>query len=301
MPVDHRGIRADAVLGSETTIGRMNLGRMFEHYFNDTVCGAGREVLRIMGIEQSDRSPQTVERRIQHLLDTNPMTLTMAYDHLIGLYEIFAKEQQAYYINLSDDEKLEHLRYVCEKFVQVYYQLDTDLEIVEAVEAIEASKYRQARGPVTYVGNSGKKSVTEYPVRIAPMYMMLLEKIGDDWSSVSSGKLHHFGILTPMTKGDKYSNAWRCSPVRTIGETEGRLFAGYGGRECISEMIDRSNNPVTHKEIVKNILYSDTPGNIDFAVDRKIVPLGGAKTIQLIQHLSMCEGFKYIYVPEQSK
>ena len=296
MPVDCRGVRADIVLGSETTIGRMNLGRMFEHYFNDTVTGAAREVRKMLGIE--DTSPLAVEKRIQSVSANNPMLLTMVYDYVLGLYQLITEDQYVFYRDLDDEEKLEHIKSLCIDGMFIYYPLDNEKEIVETVEAIEASVYRQPLEPVTYVGNSGKRVVTEYPMRIAPMYMMLLEKIADDWSSVASGKLHHFGILTPMTKGDKYNTAWRCSPVRTIGETEGRIFAGYCGREGIAEMIDRSNNPLTHKVIIKNILNAEKPGNINQAVSREVVPLGGAKTLQLIQHLSLCQGFRYTYVPE---
>ena len=96
---------------------------------------------------------------------------------------------------------------------------------------------------------------------------MLLDKIADDWSSVSSGKLQHFGVLAPMTKTEKFALPYRNSPVRTIGETEGRIFSGYCGREAIAEMMDRSNSPNTQRAVVWNILNSQNPTNIDKIVD----------------------------------
>jgi hypothetical protein len=127
---------------------------------------------------------------------------------------------------------------------------------------------------------------------------MLLEKIADDWSSVSSGKLQHFGILSPITKAEKFSYPYRNSPVRTIGETEGRIFASYCGREAIAEMMDRSNNPMTQRNVIWNILQSDKPTNIDSVVDRNYVSLGGSKPIQLIKHMFECAGFIPYYEPE---
>ena len=122
--------------------------------------------------------------------------------------------------------------------------------------------------------------------------MMLLEKIGDDWASVSSGRLQHFGVLSPMTKNEKYSMPFRNSPVRTIGETEGRIFVSYCGREAVAEMMDRNNSPVTHKAVVNSILTSTHPSNIDVAVDRNIIQLGASKPLAIMNHISLCAGWK---------
>ena len=113
------------------------------------------------------------------------------------------------------------------------------------------------------------------------------------WNHYS--KLHHFGILTPMTKFEKYSLPHRNSPIRTMGETESRLYSSYCGIECVAEMMDRNNNPSTHREMVRNILEAEYPSNIDSTVDRTKIPFGNAKPLQLVKHIGFCYGWKFSY------
>ncbi len=88
---------------------------------------------------------------------------------------------------------------------------------------------------------------------------MLLEKIADSWSALSSGKLQHFGVLSPMTQSEKYAYPYRNSSVRTVGETEGRVYAAYSSRLNVAEVMDRNNNTLTHREVVKSIINADHP------------------------------------------
>jgi hypothetical protein len=127
---------------------------------------------------------------------------------------------------------------------------------------------------------------------------MLLEKIGDDLAAVSSARLQHFGILSQITKADRNALPIRNQPVRVNGETEGRIFVSYAGPLAVAEIMDRNNNPFTHKHIVWNILKADNPSNIDVAVDRKLISLGNAKPLQLVNHIAYCGGWKFKYSKE---
>ena len=160
-------------------------------------------------------------------------------------------------------------------------------------------EYRQVYGPVTYLGDSGKVVTTLENIRIAPVYMILLEKIGDTWSAVSSGKIQHFGVLSQLTKNDKFNKPARNQAVRGAGEAEVRVFISYIGTKFVVEMMDRNNNPTTHKLIVNKILSADKPTNIDNLVDRKIHPFGGNKPVQLVNHILQVSGIKFKYSPHQ--
>ena len=105
-------------------------------------------------------------------------------------------------------------------------------------------------------------------------------------------------MLSPTTKSEKFSNPHRNSPVRTIGETEGRIFAGYCGREAIAEMMDRSNNPATQRNVAWSILNAEKPTNINHVVDRDYIRLGGARPLQLVRHIIGTAGYNIVYQPE---
>lgn len=292
MPVDADGVRADIVMDAGSTISRMNLGRLYEQYFGSAAMKVTREVQKASGIPQMPASKAKKELR-----KLEPNLFSNIVDYVLNFYKLISPRQYEFYATGIDaEEQYDHIAGIIEKGVYLYYPTDNEYEMTDVVRAIEASpQYRPTYAPVTYVGNSGKRVTTDVPVRIGPLYMMLLEKIADDWSSVSSGKLQHFGILSPMTKSEKYAYPFRNSPVRTIGETEGRIFAGYCGREAIAEMMDRSNNPTTHKHMVWNILNADKPTNIENIVDRNLIPLGGSKPLQLVNHISVVSGFKIVY------
>lgn len=289
MPIDSEGNRADIVMDAASTISRMNIGRLYEHYLAAACRDIAKEIRKRLGI--------TTKVSEEYIASLPTNILTNVYDFLLGFYYITSQRQYDFYTAISPSEKIEHITSIVNDGIYLYLPVDNDRDSLEMVQDIE-KYHRPTYGPVSYVGNSGVRHATKNNVRIAPLYMMLLEKIADDWCSVSSAKLQHFGVLATMTKSDKYSFPYRNSPVRTIGETEARIFVGYCGREAIAEMMDRSNNPITQRNMVWNILNASTPSNIDQAVDRNYIRLGANKPLQLIKHVLGTAGFKLIYKAE---
>ena len=291
MPIDKDGNRADVVMDSASVIARMNLGRLYEHYMHSAIRDVAKTVKNILGVQ----APATHNR----LSQVSPEVIKHAYMHLLRLYQIVCQKQYNFFANeITEEEKIEHLVDVINDGIYLYYPIDNDRETSEVIKNLEKA-FKPTYGPVSYIGDSGVRVETISNVRIAPLYLMLLDKIADDWSSVSSGKLQHFGVLSPTTKSEKFSNPHRNSPVRTIGETEGRIFAGYCGREAIAEMMDRSNNPATQRNVAWNILNSDIPTKIEHVVDRDYIRLGGARPLQLVRHILGTAGYGIVYEPEE--
>lgn len=293
MPVDADGNRADIVTDGGSTINRMNLGRLYEHYFNSALRDIRHQALDILGIDRKSKIT------IEELYAKDPNSVNAAWNHISKLISIISPVQYSFMCSLNNENKYQYLTDIINEGLKAYVPIGKDSpDALECVKSIE-KEFKIVYGPVSYVGNSGQRHITKNKIRIAPLYMMLLEKIADDWNSVSTAKLQHFGILSAMTKSEKYAHPYRCSPVRTIGETEGRIFAGYCGRNALADMYDRSNNPLTQRNMVWNILNAATPGNIESVVDRNFIGLGGAKPLQLINHVFQCSGFKYTYKPEK--
>ena len=76
-----------------------------------------------------------------------------------------------------------------------------------------------------------------------------------------------------------------------------RILVSYIGDEFVSEMMDRNNNPATHKQIIENLLSAEKPTNIDNLVDRSVHPFGGAKPVQLVNHILQVSGVEFQYSP----
>lgn len=295
MPIDMNGNRADIVMDDRSTIARTNLGRLYQPYIN----AAARDVTQTIRKQLNTRHQKGYKlvEEVKNIYQTDPHAFAGIYNWLTTFYGLVNDQQKEVYQNASVDDQIQHIADVIEDGIYFHYPIENQKEKIDVVKNIERL-YPPVYGPISYVDGNGNRITTKKKVRIAPMYMMLLEKIADDWSSVASGRLQHFGVLSPMTKSEKYATPWRNSPVRTVCESGYRILASYCGREAIAEIMDRNNNPITHKQVVWNILSSATPGNIKEVVDRNVVPLGGSKPLQLFKHFSMCAGFEVVYEPE---
>lgn len=268
MPVDAEGKRADMVMDSDSTIKRMNLGRMYEQYINATNA--------------------TVAGRVRELCSKGEDN--QAWDYLMGYYQIISPRM---YEALSEGvvAPQEHLEEVKKDGVYLYLPPDNNVSYMDVIRELKV-KYPTTLAPVTYRGRSGNVVTTEMPVLIGSLYIMLLEKTGSGWSGVSSSKLQHFGIPAKLTNADKHSAPGRASPVRFLGETEVRLLSAFVGADVVADLLDQSNNPAVHKEITYNLLKAETPGNIDRIIDREKYPIGKSRTLVFLRHMLQCAGIE---------
>ena len=296
MPVDEAGNRADIVMDSGSTTTRMNLGRLYEQYIGAAARDMRKKLQQNFGYTHESKSATI--KKLEGIYKNNNVLFKSTYEYLLGFLNIISPVHHDYVNNLNVASKIEYMADILSDNLYLFYPVENPREPMEVIKGIE--KYSPPTyGPVSYVGNSGNRVTTKRNVRIGPLYIMLLEKIADDWSAVAYGKLHHFGMLATMTKSEKYTYPFHNNPVRTIGETEGRVYSGYCGREAIAEMMDRANSPVTQKSMAWNILNAAQPTNIPKLIDRSLINYGGSKPLQLLNHISICCGWKPVYKPEE--
>ncbi len=296
MPVDANGVRADVVMDPLSIWGRMNPGRMFEMYVN----AAGHDVRQRLGNELGIApGDHQAEQKIAKIERENPSLFRKAMDYLIGYYERVVPLQAGWFKN--GDYKLPlsyHMGKVIEEWPVLHYPPNNDAIAMDIVDALEADEnYRPHYGPVSYVDYSGEVKVTRRNVRVASLYFILLEKTGDDWTSVSSGKVQHFGVLSQVSGIDKYATPTRQNPTRITGESEIRILEACVDGEVVADQMDRNNNPATHKHITEMLLEAVFPTNIEKIVDRTKIPFGGMKALKMIKHLLECAGMRFVAKP----
>jgi hypothetical protein len=299
MPVDENGVRADMVMDGNSTNSRMNLGRLEEQYINAASWKCTKTVREILGVQPNDTA---LEQRIEAMETTHPHLVNAAWDHLMGYIEIISPN----YMHepfMSGEYPHRRSHYLASVVMEteaiiLFFPPENDREYPDIVRMLERDeKYRPHSGPVTYRGYSGRKVKTKRNFMIGSVYILLLEKIADDWTAVSSGKLQHHGVLSQITSWDKHSTPYRNQAIRGWGESEIRISVSYAGARLTADLLDRNNNPRTRRHMLDNLLQAPKPTDIYAIVDRKVVPYGGNKPLQLVKHMAECAGWKFVFQP----
>lgn len=296
MPVDQWGIRADVVMDPLSIFGRMNPGRMFEMYVNAAGYDVRHKLAAGFGIEPGD--PQA-EKKLIKLQKEDPAKFDAAMAYLVRYYEIVVPAQARWFKDGSYKAPLTyHMGHVISEWPVLHYPPNNDAEAMDFVDQLEADEaYRPHMGPVSFKNHEGQFVTTVRNARIASLYFILLEKTGDDWTSVPSGKVQHFGVLAQVSGSDKYATPTRRNPTRILGESEIRILEACVPGEVVAEQMDRNSNPQTHKHITEQLLLAEKPTDIDIIVDRSVIPFGGMKALKMIKHLLECAGIRFVVKP----
>lgn len=299
MPVDDAGNRADYIMDPNSRINRMNLGGLYEQYINAASRDVGKHIRSMLGIAKGDK--QALDK-VSSIFEQNNVLFQQAWQYLLGYYKLISPKQYEWATDgsMQTEEMLTELATICQDHVYLYLPQEAAVEYSDAIEQIEKSCYKPFISPVTYRGYSGNVVRTKENVRIGSVYIMLLEKIGDDFSAVASGKVQNYGVLAKLTRDDRSSEPYRAQPIKGVGETEGRIFTCYAGQRAIAEIMDRNNNPAAHAAVVESILGSSTPSKIAFVVDRQAIAYGNTKPLQIVNNIALCGGWKYVYTPDST-
>lgn len=322
MPRDAYGNYADLAACGIATVNRMNVSRDYEQYINAARRDVGKHVTSIfMGdvrapvIDDSLRDkPITihdVNRQIelnrknrflkQQLEETNaksPDTVKKAFEYLTGFYRLVNPDMANWFDSGQyQGRPIDHLYSIMSNDIFLYSPPNNQKSWDMIVEDVE-KYYPPMRSAITFRGLSGDmKTTVKDDIFIGSVYIMILEKTGDDRAAISSAKTQCHGVIAQITNTDKYALPGRSQAIRAYGESEVRIMVSYVGPYFTAEILDRNNNPDSHNAVLQSIYSSDTPTNIEMAVDRTKIPLGGSKPLQLVNHILECGGIRFKYTP----
>ena len=273
MLMDADGNRADIEMDADSVAKRMNLAKLYEQYVNASGSATQKTIAKMI---EKDSSPKGYEIAFEYALGFYKLTSPFTYE-MVGRAGLDPKDhvdeliRDGFYLSVPPDNPINHIDMV--RLLQEHYPA--------------------CYGPCTYVGQTGKTITTKNPILIGEVYFILLDKIAVDFSSVSSAKLQHYGLPAKPNKRNKYSGPTRVSPTRTAGESEVRLFVNVAGGAAAADLLDRSTNPLVHQQIVKGILESEHPANVDNYVDRGVYRVGNGTVLNLTRHILACGGVEF--------
>ena len=294
MPRDADGNIADVVMGPDGTVARTNYARGYLMYLGGAARDMTKRLYRMTGFDNKC-SPDDIE-----YMDERQFNKT--YDELVRYYRCIHPDFAQDMAELPDADRKLHLFECLEAGVVNFRDISCPKPLALAVMDLEA-EFPQTFGPVTHqLIEDGVTETTIKAVRIAPLPIMLLDKTTDDTLVAATAAHGAFGVLTKHNQTDRYSKPWKDSPPRAQGESENRTYATHTmSPEMVAEMMDRSNNPAVQLEMVRQIVNSETPGNIADIVDRDKFPLGNPKPLELMHNFFQCYGVRFTYVPEDMR
>lgn len=303
MPIDRDGNRAHIIMDGGATISRSNYGRLYVQFYN----AAGRDVTKkfcdLFDVAYPPTHGQKLsladKMRVESAFKGGALQeqVNAAWNRLIRFYEIVNENEAQFY--RSEAQKglaAEHMIAILEDGIYIHMPINNDRELPDAIEML-SKEFMPHMSPLTYRDHNGEFIETIDPILVGEVEFIMLEKTGDDWTSVSSGRLQSIGILSHINNQDKFASPWRQQSIRAWGETETAIGASYMGAHIMAEIHDRNNNIISHRYGVYNILRSDNPSDIDELVDRTEIPLGNDKPLELVYHMTICAGWKFAYKP----
>lgn len=303
MPTDQWGNRADIVFDPYSVVGRMNLGRFYEQYFNAARRDLTRDLHEAAGVKYINEDWKSLgmlekAKIMEQVRNRSNPQIEAWIQRYIRFIEILRPPQADWLRQYEKDRPrfAAHLITVLEVGIYVQFPSDNDIELPDAVDAIEA-EFTPRKSRVWFRGNSGKMRLSKQEVLLGSLYFILLEKTGSDWTAVSSARLQNNGVISQVTNADKHSSPVKTKSIRFIGETEYRIIKAYIGAINAAELMDRNNNIASHTHAVNNILSATTPTRIEVLVNRDEIPLGNLRPVVMIKHYAYCAGWEFKYVP----
>ena len=284
MPVDKFGNRADVIADAgSSTISRMNLGRVYEHYIG----AASRDnkqrlILHFQSKYGSCNTQQFTQEDIDYVIE-----------YLSGFYSHFNTDMVRFLTLLNDEEKLNHVTECLTEEIYIYYPPDNENNITDVIMSLENSVYKPNLGPVTYRDMLGAVTTTIDDVRIGKMYIMVLDRIANDYAAVSSAKVNSFNFPIKGGQADRNKYPHSVTPTTTLSETEVRILTSFADPVLTAELVDLALNPVSHKLLIRNILEKKEAYSTNYDIDRKVDEYGNTKSLALLKHIFNAAGFDF--------
>lgn len=266
MPYDDMGNVADLIVDDKSTIKRLIKGKLHEHYIAACMRDESTRIKRI-----AEDYPNGIPDNVYAEL----------WERILGFYKIVSPPFYELIGEIKPDIK-EHVDNVIRDGMYLYLPTDNPVCYLDVARLLR-EHYPACNAPVNFIDMDGKPTKTVNKVIIGQIYYILLEKVANDFSAVSSAKLQHYGLPAKPSGESRYGEPIKMTPVR-FGESEYRLFAATVGGENLAELADRSTNILVHDEILKNLLEAKQPTNVYNLVDRKEFPVGQGFIQKVIHH-----------------
>jgi len=283
MPMDKNGVRAELVSAPEAPFSRMIMGKGIEGIIAQSSCETGVYLQKHIALNSNGNRGQL--RELTDLLKNNKLNKPLAY--LKGYYKIINPDTLEFFNAASTTAQAVHILDILKRgYCIVLHNPNTKQRypMDEMIEKLQASPYAPCYDRVSFKDDSGVLIEPYDKIRISPNYFIILEKDGSEMSATSTAKFSSMQIVSSNSKADKQIQPINTKNPALFGIDEAMIASSATSDEAIAETMDRSTNPDTMATIISGLLDANEPNNVTNLVNRKKIPYGGAKPLQLFKN-----------------
>lgn len=279
MPCTDDGLVADVV--SEPSIGRMNVGRLYEPYVNASGLPAIEAVCQTLGVQSYSTVDLTGNPNIEQAFDL----LNYYYAHFNPNMDMRGK------MSLKDMQL--NLEHVVRYGTYVIVPTNNPYKLRDIQMALSKSMFAPKIEPMWVSTPSGQRVKTKQNVLIGQLYMVLLQQTGSRWSATSSARVQIHGLICPKNRNTKTSHPYNDQGVRFWGQSEGRIATSYMGKDFAAVNHDMNNNPVLHEHVCGKIASAPNPMQIDNVREGFDFSECGNVPVNMMNHYLAAFGYKF--------
>lgn len=159
-------------------------------------------------------------------------------------------------------------------------------------------KYPVEPTKLTLFDLDGTEHESKQDIMVGEMYMVRLEKIGENWASCSVPRRQVHGIISKLSFNTKHRLPYRDQAIR-FGETEFRSFLAVCEPAFSATQFALANNSQMCSDAIETILNAEHPSRIKELVDYSRIADYPSVAVERIKHLMECYGLEYHYVDER--
>lgn len=271
MPKDADGNYADFVVEDISVVNRMNPGVIFE--------------MRLGSCELATR------KRIKEMYESG-VPIDEIYEYYSGFMKIVSPITH-HLVQSAEIDRHQTILEVMERGIEAKVPPALGPHMLEILTEL-TQKYPPCRDRIELTTNDGRKVLTIDPGEIGTLYMLILERTGDTITAVNSAKRQHHGIPSKISRGDRDTFPVKLSPTRFPGEAETKSVQSHLNNEGISELMDRSLNPVSHRMLCRTLVRTENPARIKDAVPRNVFPRKGNRVIAIRDNMLFTGGSRIV-------
>ena len=271
MPIDEKGNRVHCIMSDNAMARRTNFNRGLEHYVN----AARREG----------------QDRLMKCLDTEGYDV--AWDMLIDILgAATTKYVEEVQVALPDKEdRDEFLDYLRDNTLRIRLAQDDPLTGNDIITSLRELYPADPKKLLIDMGD-GTKLWTEKDFVVGELTLIRLDKTGRDMAAIAMPRYQPFGTIAKMHTRDKNRSHGREHPGKFVDESVNRGIRAFTDHKLSVELIDIANNPVAGDALGRSALRAPVTGNIERSIDRKAIPYGRARPMEMIRHVFECGGIK---------